>query len=790
MKYLTIETQRFVVYYEQGGVVHREVFYNKEDIFSKFSSDEITEVNSNDPVIIEFRSKVLSKQLDDNFLNNLSSPIDDDVVCKRIMKDLFSRGSSGGNDFRMDEDKEYSIHLLDISIQEKDTFELLKVIFSNYEELRDHFNILNDDEIRKIYSIKDNDEELLKVAKRMVEVSNMMENYHTKLSKEDYKLYLLSGKLLDFRMEHIGTYDEINEIRGYDERIYLNCHNENVLHQFMTEYAKECIRHHIDYNCKGLYYNTREKTADTTILYSQNKDVKIRIKILENIMNKHPEWREVFCAPIYGGLTVGTGFYSLTHKGKASQTYSQHFPCFLKVVRGSFLAKILINNGLISTTDPNYMKLKNFSELSNIKKEDFSKIMLLKIDGEYAEKLCEIVEKYLDNSIIKEELMKISPDEFRDRAYKLNAIIQGFDPNMRLPIAFDKGMVDYFGYDFEKRKQVEEQKSKEPQTNIEKDNRTVGIHSESMKESQDMRETILAILKKLEKYILTGKSIEEKRAMFEIKRKISEAHKNGTYNPDTIVHIQSALNEYEVNDNDENLNKIRNLVDNVAKQTPDNNDDVLKEKIDALNSKMYDANKDDLISIDEVISTLSKICVKHMLGGKSFDEKRVMASLKQGLISCSQNGKYDIELIVQIKEAVDQCELLGCDDDLLRRLEALNQGLISSRENNKGVNKSQSMFKDASQQLFFSSFSKYKSSLLELMGSGLISEEPKELADLRTTMHRSFERTKGVNDELFDLKKYEAFREIITMIDKEMMTKIDIIKKGNSVKKDDVKKFE
>ena len=260
MKYLTIETQRFVVYYEQGGVVHREVFYNKEDIFSKFSSGEITEVNSNDPVIIEFRSKLLSKQLDDNFLNNLSSPIDDDVVCKRIMKELFSRGSSGGNDFRMDEDKEYSFHLLDISIQEKDTFELLKVIFSNYEELRGHFNILNDDEIRKLYSIKDNDEELLKVAKRMVEVSNMLEKYHTKLSKEDYKLNLLSWKLLDFRMEHIGTYDEINEHFGYDERIYLNCHDENILNQFMTEYAIECIKHHIDYNCKGLF-NSKGNTS-------------------------------------------------------------------------------------------------------------------------------------------------------------------------------------------------------------------------------------------------------------------------------------------------------------------------------------------------------------------------------------------------------------------------------------------------------------------------------------------------------------------------------------------------
>ena len=57
-------------------------------------------------------------------------------------------------------------------------------------------------------------------------------------------------------------------------------------------------------------------------------------------------------------------------------------------------------------------------------------------------------------------------------------------------------------------------------------------------------------------------------------------------------------------------------------------------------------------------------------------------------------------------------------------------------------------------------------------------------------MHRSFERTKGVSDELFDLKKYETFREIITMIDEEMMNRINNIKKESKIKKDDIKKYE
>ena len=785
LKYLTIETQRYVVYYEQDGVVHRDVFYNKDEIFSKYSSDEITEVNSNDPIILEFRSKLLSKQLDDNFLNNLSSPIDDDVVCRRIMQELFSNGKYGKT-FRMDEDIEYTFCPLDISTQEKDTFELLKVIFNNYEELKNHFNILNNDEIKQICSYKNNDEELLRIAKKIVEISNIDQINSSKVPKEYYNLLVLSRSLLDFRIEHLGTYDGV---RTYDERLYLNCHDDNILNQFMTEYAKECINHHIDYNCKGLF-NTYDKSSDTTILYSQHKDLKTRIQILENIMNKHPEWREKFYAPIYGGLTIGTGFYSLTHKGTKFSTYSSLFPLSLKVVRGSLLSKILIENGLISVSDPYYSILKKFSELNITKAENVQLIDKVDIDGMRVDKICEYVEKYLDNPKIKEELMKTSPDEFRDKLFKLNAIFQGYDSNMRVHIAIDKSMADYFAYDCEKKKQVEEQKSKDTQVNMKKDSKTIGIHDESMKESQDIRDIIITILKKLERYMLAGKNFEEKKTMANLRSKINEAYKNGTYNPNTIIQIQSALNEYEINDNENNLNILRDSMEKIVKQTPNNKDDILKNKIDELNNKMYDTNKDNLISVDEVINTLSKICVKHMLSGKSVDEKKQMANLKQGLVNCAENGKYDIELIVQIKEVVDQCELLGCNEDLIRKLGSLNQSLINSRDNNRGVSKSQSMFKDASHQLFFSYYEKYKSSILELMESGLISEEPKELAELRTLMHRSFERTKGVSDELFDLKKYETFREIITMIDEEMMNRINNIKKENKIKKDDIKKYE
>ena len=57
----------------------------KKILFLKYPSDKIIEVNSNDQIIINYRTRLLSKQLDDNFLNNLSGPIDNDVVCKRIM---------------------------------------------------------------------------------------------------------------------------------------------------------------------------------------------------------------------------------------------------------------------------------------------------------------------------------------------------------------------------------------------------------------------------------------------------------------------------------------------------------------------------------------------------------------------------------------------------------------------------------------------------------------------------------------------------------------------------------
>ena len=50
----------------------------------------------------------------------------------------------------MNEDTEYTFHYLDVSTQEKDIFLLLKVIFDNYEELREHFDILNKDDIKQL----------------------------------------------------------------------------------------------------------------------------------------------------------------------------------------------------------------------------------------------------------------------------------------------------------------------------------------------------------------------------------------------------------------------------------------------------------------------------------------------------------------------------------------------------------------------------------------------------------------------------------------------------------------
>ena len=766
MKYMTLETQRFVVYYEQDGKVLREVFFTKEDAYSKYK--DIIELEPTNTKIIELRTRLLEKQLDNNFLSNLSSPLEDDKVCFAIMEKLFTN-KNYANSFRMKEDSKSIYKEVSVQVKEKMMFDLLKYLLNNYELIAKD-STLRLECMQKIYAQKDNDDKLLEYVKKYLELSKtgIFNN------QEEQNLLVFFRKYIDFNEEHVGNFK--NE--KYEARIYLNCHNEDILYQFMNEYAKECIKNNIDYDCKGLFNSVDINAADTTILYSQNKDIKAKIIIIENIMNKHPEWREVFNAPVYSGLTIGTGFYSLTHKGTHASTYSGYYQQSLKIVRASLLAKIIIENNLISKLDVNYEKIKKLLEL-NIINNKSDRIASMSIDGMSLANLCEIIEPYLKDPKIQEELLKTTPDTFRSYLNKIHSIYQGFDSKLEIPLGVDKEMYNYFGFNKEKKNSTEEVIYKEP-VKIDKP-----IYPNSSPVQDDISMVITSISKKINRYILTGKSIEEKRMMMSFNQIFKSYIEKKNYDSKLLLKIQEEFNKFgQYGFNSTIINFLEQKMTE-PKQKSDDND--LKENVEKLNKKLNDYNNDGYVSIEEFIKGISDKCLKYITNGDSKIQS-IAVSIRRKLNESIKNNKYDIELIAQLDEALNEYENNKESEESIENLYSLNQRLIDN-PNDKCVSKSKTMFKDASIQLFFKQHLNYKKNIASLMEMGLAKGEPEELAEYRLILLKSFSKVKAVKDESFDMSKYVLFREIVAMVNQEINKKINELKKGQFNKIEEDKKY-
>ena len=644
-QYGAVETHRIAVYTEENGRVYRVPFINIEEARKKYPSLEFDESK-----ISELRTRLLDNQLDDNFLGNLSSPLDDDNICRQIMDALF-HNRPFANSFRIKEDRSYNINPLSKEVQDKSNFDFLKFLLENYEELKDLYPPLVSPGGKRFYSIKDDNEQLARIISRVDEELNREETSHE--YNDDSAFSYLVSMMLDFRQEHIGCHKGTRPTFDYDERLYLNCHNENVLYQFMVEYAKGCIANHIDFNCKGLF-NSLEQTADTTILYSQHKDLKTRIKILEDVMNKHPEWREEFDPPVYGGLTAGTGFYSITHKGTTFSTYSNYYKQVLEVVRGSLIAKQLIDLNLLSPSDPDYDTIRKYSELKGLNRiPTLFQITFMDIDKKFLNDLNKGLIEKINIPQVQEGLMKTTPDEFRQRVNKVHASFQHLDPSLEIPLSIDKDMYKYFGY---KKEETKKQK-----------------------------------------------------------------------------------------------------VDN----------EQLKSNVEEITSSLVDYNNDGYVDIDEVIKGLTNRCFTQMMKGDA-SIKKLAADIRTELLACQQDNRYDIELCAQIDEELTQFEQGQMDS--IPRLESIRQRLADNRAQRTGVPKTQDMFKKGAIGLYTSSYENYKNTLSSLAMDGFIEGEPKELEECRILMLATFERTKRVDNNRFDMRKYLLFRNSIKLIENQQET--------------------
>ena len=441
--FLVYEINRYVLYYEKDNNVQREEFYSQEEAITRFDGGNIIAVSPADPRLKEIRNKYVSSQLNGDLLSYMSDPLDDSKVCNTIMGMLFSKPFFNVRSLRLMEDSRFNYLPARTETKEKVIVSLLKCIFNNYDYLNDRFNVLNNDTARWLYGIRDDDSKLLEVAKKMIQLDSFYEEnaLHPEIvANKD--LFNIFKNLLDFRSEHTGAYSHGPYVQKYTEIIYLNCHNEDILLQFMGEYAKECLNNNINYDCKGLF-NSGIKSADTTILYSTHDDLKTKLMIIENIMEKHPDWREQFEQPVYGTSKVGSGFYGVCHSGLKMNTYNDYFQNVCIQARNSLVASILIQKGMIPPTHTNYQQLYKLANIQDLTPSDIS-IDHIRIGTLTLDSLKDILEPYLGNPSIQKELTKVNREEFKRRVRKIHTVNSGIDPSLDIPVTISGQMIEHF----------------------------------------------------------------------------------------------------------------------------------------------------------------------------------------------------------------------------------------------------------------------------------------------------------------------------------------------------------
>lgn len=484
--YVSIECDSKIAYYKLGDKIYRKELYDLQEIFETLNIKNyddgikrglIRECLNNDKELVTLQSEFVTQQLNNGVLNGFSSPLDDDIICKEFFDELLKQGEGKkwGNLFswnirniRLKKDSKFNnVPLTNGSYS---STQLLSYILNNYNSIVKIFktNFLKNS-IKKLLPYK-NDliflENFLKVIYSHNEdeiKNNKVINMFNENELEEFINFF--GNFLDLQAEHIGS--KSISIGGYEARIYLNNHNGNILSQFLSKYAIECLKNGIEYDMKGIY-NIAGNGCDGSVLYTEKKDFPKRIQIIESILLEHPEWRVSFSEPIYGTSRFGTGFYGVSHLGGSIEkdgkiqiygnTYNDYFEhtCVLSLY--CMLAKVLVDNNLISSKSETFQLLTDIVSLKNItSNESISLPSNIGINGKKIFTIMEPFTNYFNNPSVMQKIRELGYKVFRDYMYKIHCVTQHLPEGTKVDIAINKDMLDYFGKD---------ELAKEPETPI------------------------------------------------------------------------------------------------------------------------------------------------------------------------------------------------------------------------------------------------------------------------------------------------------------------------------------
>lgn len=470
------EVDRDVIYYTYSEKVYRVPRQELPSILKKLGITNyedavkkgiIREVLTDDYELQGLREQFIQEQLNGDFLENLSSPFDDDSVCEDLFEQALDRLSKEkikiGISFRTinirslrtkKDSKNITVNGDNINQVEVRLFNLLLSKYQDLEPVEELLNNLSTEARKYLLEHIDNLELLGSIFQAILNnnlSSKIIKYFNTNDINiiKDFHLHMVN-----LRHEHVGSYNyifshpTIDRVK-YNTRIYLNCHNERVLAEFLELYIEECLKHGLNYNMKGIYQSDVSETNDASILYSDVTELKLRIEIIEGILLKHPEWRQYFKHPVYGPDCFGTGFYGICHHpnplGSMKEgltTFNDYCQNLMVSTIYYMLSKVLLDNGIIKPSD------KLYSVAQALANFDTTRIKILEGSGEiYVDDLKitnSPLNEYLNNPNIILKIKNLGYKVFRDYLYKTHNFCKKFPNGSHMHLALDETMVKYF----------------------------------------------------------------------------------------------------------------------------------------------------------------------------------------------------------------------------------------------------------------------------------------------------------------------------------------------------------
>lgn len=366
------------------------------------------------------------------------NPLNNQELLLNLIKERYENGSFNIEDFNPNHqsitEEDYN-YLEELSNLAYNLFQIFIDKFNNYayEDLNPIYsNMITEADITRLNSLTE--EDILNILK--LEEKHESTHYICKRFKLPENLYNFINKAIyetiDLKSSSIGISSKIlfNVINTNNNiSIYLNGPDKTII-TILKKYIKKCIDNNINYELDGLIYNNNTYKV---VIYSNKKDFKTKITILDNIISKE-EIKNNLTNPLPFSHHQKNNLYSISRRNiinkKEQIPYIEYTNNLLEVAYYRVISKLIINL-IDNEKDKNIVS--NIIELQKVKCDtlnpqeiNINNVSFINIKdtiNNYIPFINNTLSKYISDTEYQENII----EEFKKAIIYISNIIEGKD---------------------------------------------------------------------------------------------------------------------------------------------------------------------------------------------------------------------------------------------------------------------------------------------------------------------------------------------------------------------------